>query len=115
VVDFISSEDIRHHSYYQDLAKRDEAAVAPAKGREGIWLETWILAWQGKMIADGLRWWERLFNHIQHYWMYDAASFSQLLGKLGSRQIKACEMNQGSLPALNCLDIPSRQAESFYT
>jgi hypothetical protein len=59
----------------QDRAKRDEAAVVPAKRREGIWLETWILAWQGKMIADGLRWWERLFDYIQHCWMYDAASF----------------------------------------
>lgn len=46
--------------------------------------------------------------------MYDAPSFSQLLEKLGFREIKECEMNQGYLPALNCLDIPSRQAESFY-
>ena len=39
--------------------------------------------------------------------MYDAASFSQVLAKLGFREIKDCEMNQGRLPALNCLDIPS--------
>lgn len=63
---------------------------------------------------DGLRWWEVLFGHIQHRWMYDAASFSQVLAKLGFREIRECEINQGRLPALNCLDIPSRQAESFY-
>ena len=66
------------------------------------------------LAGDDLRWWEILFGHIQHRWMYDAASFSQLLEKLGFREIKECEMNQGRLPALNCLDIPSRQAESFY-
>jgi hypothetical protein len=66
------------------------------------------------LAGDDLRWWEVLFGHIQHRWMYDAASFSQLLEKLGFREIKECEMNQGCLPALNCLDIPSRQAESFY-
>jgi hypothetical protein len=66
------------------------------------------------LAEDGLRWWEILFGHIQHRWMYDAASFSQLLEKLGFREIKEYEMHQGCLPALNCLDIPSRQAESFY-
>jgi len=66
------------------------------------------------LAEDGLRWWETLFGHIQHRWMYDAASLSQLLERLGFREIQECEMNQGRLPALNCLDIPSRQAESFY-
>jgi hypothetical protein len=46
--------------------------------------------------------------------MYDTASFSKLLADLGFREIKECEMDQGRLPALSCLDIPSRQAESFY-
>jgi hypothetical protein len=63
---------------------------------------------------DGRSWWEMLFGHSQHRWMYDAASFSRLLADLGFREIKEYEMNQGRLPALSCLDIPSRQAESFY-
>jgi hypothetical protein len=63
---------------------------------------------------DGLRWWEILFGHVRHRWMYDTTSFTRLLEKLGYREIKECEINQGRLPALNCLDIPSRQAESFY-
>jgi predicted SAM-dependent methyltransferase len=59
------------------------------------------------LAEDGLGSWQILFGHIQHRWMYDAASFSQVLAKLGFREIKDCEMNQGRLPALNCLDIPS--------
>lgn len=66
------------------------------------------------LASDSLHWWEMLFGHSQHRWMYDAASFSQLLRDLGFRDVAACEMRQGRLPALNCLDIPSRQAESFY-
>ena len=46
--------------------------------------------------------------------MYDAASFSQVLAKLDFREIKECEMGQGRSRELNCLDIPSRQTESFY-
>ena len=66
------------------------------------------------LAEDRLRWWEVLFGHIQHRWMYDAASFSQVLVRLGFREIRECEINEGQLPALNCLGIPSRQAESFY-
>jgi hypothetical protein len=66
------------------------------------------------LAPDGLTWWEMLFGHSQHRWMYDAASFSKLLADIGFREVKECEMNQGRLPALSCLDIPSRQAESFY-
>ena len=64
--------------------------------------------------ADGRHRWEILLGHSQHRWMYDAASFSQVLARLDFREIKECEMGQGRSPALNCLDIPSRQAESFY-
>ena len=66
------------------------------------------------LAEDGLRWWESLFGHTQHRWMYDAQSFSELLNRLGYHQIRECEMNAGRLPALASLDIPSRQAESFY-
>jgi hypothetical protein len=66
------------------------------------------------LAADRLRRWEMILGHSQHRWMYDASSFSQLLARLGFREIKECEMGQGRLPALSCLDIPSRQAESFY-
>jgi hypothetical protein len=62
----------------------------------------------------GRFWWEILLGHSQHRWMYDAASFSQLLARLGFREIKECEMGAGRSPELSCLDIPSRQAESFY-
>ncbi len=66
------------------------------------------------LARDGLKWWELFLGHSQHRWMYDAASFSKLLADLRFREIQECEMNQGSLPALSCLDIPSRRAESFY-
>lgn len=66
------------------------------------------------LAADHLRRWEIILGHSQHRWMYDASSFSQLLARLGFREIKECEMGQGRSPALSCLDIPSRQAESFY-
>ncbi len=66
------------------------------------------------LTPDGLSWWEMIFGHSQHRWMYDATSFSKLLADLGFREINEREMNQGRLPELSCLDIPSRQAESFY-
>jgi len=66
------------------------------------------------LTADGTRWWEILFGHSRHRWMYDAASFSQLLVRVGFRNLIECEMNQGQLEPLYNLDIPSRQAESFY-
>jgi len=66
------------------------------------------------LAENGLRWWEAIFGHTQHRWMYDASSFSRLLAKLGYREITECEMNQGRSPALNALDIPSRQGDSFY-
>jgi hypothetical protein len=46
--------------------------------------------------------------------MYGATSFSQVLARLDFREIKERETGEGRSPALNCLDIPSRQAESFY-
>jgi hypothetical protein len=64
--------------------------------------------------ADGRHWWEILLGHSQHRWMYDARSFSQLLAKLDFREIKECQMGAGRSPELSRLDIPSRQAESFY-
>jgi hypothetical protein len=64
--------------------------------------------------ADGRHGWEVLLGHSQHRWMYDAASFSQLLARADFREIKECALGQGRSPTLNCLDIPSRQAESFY-
>jgi hypothetical protein len=66
------------------------------------------------LAPEGLNWWETLFGHSQHRWMYDAASFSKLLEDLGFREIKECKMNQGRLPDLSNLDITSRQMESFY-
>jgi len=66
------------------------------------------------LAADTLLWWEILFGHSRHRWMYDAASLTQLLQKLNFRQIHECKMHQGLLPALSCLDIPSRESESFY-
>jgi predicted SAM-dependent methyltransferase len=66
------------------------------------------------LAADSSRWWEILFGHSQHRWMYDAASFTRVLEKVGFSEIQEWEMHQGRLPSLNCLDISSRQAESFY-
>lgn len=67
-----------------------------------------------RLAEDGLRWWERFFGHSQHRWMYDADSFSRLLTRLGFRDVRECPFGEGRMPALSCLDIPSRQAESFY-
>jgi predicted SAM-dependent methyltransferase len=64
--------------------------------------------------ADGRHWWEILLGHSQHLWMYDAASFRQVLARLDFREIEECELGQGRSSALNSLDIPSRRAESFY-
>jgi len=66
------------------------------------------------LAEDGLHWWETLFGHSQHRWMYDAASFSRVLSELGFRDIRESSFGQGRLRLLNRLDIPSRQAESFY-
>ena len=66
------------------------------------------------LAGDGLHWWEILFGHSRHRWMYDAKSFSKVLEKIGFQDIKECEMSQGRLPALSCLDIPARQTDSFY-
>jgi hypothetical protein len=66
------------------------------------------------LAEDGLRWWEAVFGHSQHRWMYDADSFSQLLVRLGFRDVQERSFGEGRLPALSYLDIPSRQAESFY-
>lgn len=66
------------------------------------------------LTADGQRWWEVLFGHSQHRWMYDAESFSRVLTKLGFRDVKECQFGQGRLPELSSLDIASRQHESFY-
>jgi hypothetical protein len=66
------------------------------------------------LAQDGLPWWQSALGHAQHRWMYDAASFSRLLATFGYGEIQECEMHQGRLPALRSLDIPSRQAESFY-
>jgi Methyltransferase domain len=66
------------------------------------------------LAGDGLRWWEVVFGHSQHRWMYDAESFSQLLVRLGFQNVREQAFGEGRLPALSCLDIPSRRAESFY-
>jgi hypothetical protein len=66
------------------------------------------------LAVDGRKRWETIFGHSHHRWMYDAASFSETLARLGYRDIRQCEMGQGGLPGLSCLDIPSRQHESFY-
>lgn len=66
------------------------------------------------LAEDGLPWWQAALGHANHRWMYDAESFSKLLASLGYREIRECEMHQGRLPELYSLDIPSRQAESFY-
>jgi hypothetical protein len=66
------------------------------------------------LAEDGLHWLEMAFGHSQHRWMYDAASFSQILVRLGFRDVQQHSFGQGRLPALSCLDIPSRQVESFY-
>jgi hypothetical protein len=66
------------------------------------------------LAEDGLRWWEVVFGHSQHRWMYDAASFSQVLDRAGFRDIREHSFGEGRLPALSYLDIPSRQADSFY-
>lgn len=66
------------------------------------------------LAQDGLRWWEVFFGHSQHRWMYDAESFSQILIRLGFRNVEERSFGEGRVPELNCLDIPSRQAESFY-
>jgi predicted SAM-dependent methyltransferase len=66
------------------------------------------------LAVDGQRWWETLLGHSQHRWMYDANSFSGMLVKLGFRNVKEFGFGQGQLTTLNCLDIPSRESESFY-
>jgi methyltransferase family protein len=66
------------------------------------------------LTAEGQRWWEVLFGHSQHRWMYDAESFARLLTKLGFRDVKECQFGQGRFTELSCLDISSRQHESFY-
>lgn len=66
------------------------------------------------LAEDGLKWWEIVFGHSQHRWMYDADSFSQILIRLGYRDVRERSFGEGQLPALSALDIPSRQAESFY-
>lgn len=66
------------------------------------------------LTVDGQCWWEVLFGHSQHRWMYDAESFSRVLTKLGFRDVTECQFGQGRWPELSCLDIESRQHESFY-
>lgn len=66
------------------------------------------------LAEESLRWWEVVFGHSQHRWMYDVRSFAQVLARVGFRDIREHSFGEGRLPALNHLDIPSRQAESFY-
>ncbi len=66
------------------------------------------------LAEDGLRWWETIFGHSQHRWMYDSESFSRVLIRQGFRDVREHSFGESALPALGCLDIPSRQAESFY-
>lgn len=66
------------------------------------------------LAEDNLSWWEVAFGHSQHRWMYDAESFAQVLDRAGFRDIQEHSFGVGRLPALSHLDIPSRQAESFY-
>lgn len=66
------------------------------------------------LAADGKYWWEILFGHSMHRWMYDADSFSTLLASLRFREINVCGLHSGRLEALSSLDVPSREAESFY-
>ncbi len=66
------------------------------------------------LAEDALRWWEVVFGHSKHRWMYDAESFSQVLVRLGFHDVRERSFGESQLPALGCLDIPSRQAESFY-
>jgi hypothetical protein len=40
------------------------------------------------LAADRLRRWEMIFGRSQDRWMYDASSFSQLLVRLGFREIE---------------------------
>ena len=66
------------------------------------------------LAEDNLRWWEVAFGHSQHRWMYDAVSFAQVLARVGFRDVREHSFGEGRLSALSHLDIPSRQAESFY-
>jgi hypothetical protein len=66
------------------------------------------------LAEDALRWWAVAFGHSQHRWMYDAESFSQVLVRLGFRDVQERSFGESPLPALGCLDIPSRREESFY-
>ncbi len=66
------------------------------------------------LTVDGQRWWEVAFGQSQHRWMYDAESFSKVLTNLGFRDVNQCQFGQGRFPELSCLDISSRQHESFY-
>jgi hypothetical protein len=66
------------------------------------------------LTVEGQRWWEVIFGHSQHRWMYDAESFSRVLTKLGFRDVKERQFGEGRVAELSCLDISSRQHESFY-
>jgi len=66
------------------------------------------------LAEDNLRWWEVLFGHTQHRWMYDAASFAQVLARAGFRDVQEHSFGEGRLPELSRLDIPSRRDDSFY-
>jgi len=88
--------------------KRAATAYASGKSDASQFVSSTYLA------ADGKRAWEILFGHSMHRWMYDAESFSALLATLGFRETKVCSLHQGRLEALSALDVPSREAESFY-
>ena len=66
------------------------------------------------LAEDNLRWWEVVFGHSQHRWMYDAQSFTQVLAHVGFKDVREHFFGESRFPALGHLDIPSRQAESFY-
>jgi len=66
------------------------------------------------LAEEDLSWWGGIFGHSQHRWMYDAKSFTQVLARIGFQDVREHSFGEGRLPALSHLDIPSRQADSFY-
>jgi SAM-dependent methyltransferase len=64
---------------------------------------------------NDLNWWQILFGHCEHRWMYDADSAMRLLESLGFRNITERECGESELEEFIPLDqVTDRAAESFY-
>jgi hypothetical protein len=64
---------------------------------------------------DGMKWWQLLFGHSHHRWMYDNESAERLLRSVGYRNVRHCNCGESALRQFAFLDeLINRAAESIY-